>query len=435
MAGMSDVLSSGEEDPSELNVDRISSLPWNVLDIILGEVSIIEAARTSVLAKDWQYKWLSISNLHVDYGATASALNKGNIEWEKFASIINRFLLHHSCTIRKFYLSAFCKPHYPDMYPWIQYLSTQEVEVLFLQELGPQQLFEVPSNLFSFKKLRRLYLGNCVLKLPSNFGGLISLREISFSNVLISDDDLHRMLRAYPLVEKLVLSRMPGIQHLRIYGPRLTMLVIDTNIEDIVIEEGAACLASVCIRNALCNDRMIRNWQSVIRCLHGLKALESLVLFGDFIKVWADDYNLETFPLRNGTMTHLSLRDVALDAVEVLKICLSLLRTCPNVKSFNITIKAAKGQKLFTQFLKENHGKFSFPVLNSISVTCPSGNSMECTMTLIEFLCANSPNIKVVSVTKGGKRDMNTSRVSRMLSRLRKICPDASVKYTYNSLL
>lgn len=56
-------------------------------------------------------------------------------------------------------------------------------------------------------------------------------------------------------------------------------------------------------------------------------------------------------------------------------------------------------------------------------------------MTLIEFLCANSPNIKVVSVTKGGKRDMNTSRVSRMLSRLRKICPDASVKYTYNSLL
>ncbi|XP_021739337.1 F-box protein At3g03040-like [Chenopodium quinoa] len=425
MAVVSSVLSSAEQVPSDLPVDRLSSLPSNILDIILGKLSITEAARTCVLAKDWQYKWLCISDFSIDYELISPASGAAN-RWNALACIINRFLLHHSLSIRKFYLKAYCRPRYSAIYPWLQHLLTRDVEVLSIEELGYKQNFEMPSYLFLFEKLQCLFLKRCALQFPSTCRGFNSLRELSFCNVLINDDELHRLILECPLLVKLKLFEMSRLEHLRISSPLLEELEIDNTIGDIMIKD-SACLVSVCISDNSYSDRMMQNWRSVTCSLSSLDILQTLVLFRNFIEILAADYALETYPLRNDTLSCLSLFNLRFETLNVFRVCLSLLSSCSNIKSFQFTVEAAKGPKLITAFLMENHGRFSFPQLDSILVTSPAG--MGCTVNFLEFLCAHSPNLKALTIKKGGKHEMNATRVSNVLSRLTKLSPQASIQY------
>lgn len=416
-------MSSGSQDPSELIVDRLSSLPWNVLDIILGKLSLVDTVRTSVLAKAWQYKWLSVSKF---------ALSTGNLKWDTAATIINTFLLHQTCSIQTFSLGAFCSAHYPDLYQWIQHLSKQNVEVMELEELGSQR-FEVPSYLFSFEKLKYLSLRACGLRIPNTFGRFNSLSELSFNNVSINVDDFDHLIRSCPLLLKLTLRNMSGLEHLSIRSPRLNVLLIDTGFEKVAIRN-ASCLVTVgidCIRPTFGfehEQRVILNWRSVIRSLSGLKSLRNLILSGEFIKLLAADYALEDFPLRNNNLTFLNLNMVRFENIQVFRICLSVLRSCPNIKDFQIKIESASGPNLITTLLKENKGRFSFPKLESLKVKCPGITTMGSVVNFIEFLGVHSPNLKFLSIEKiGGERELNDEVVSKLRSRFKKSCPHAVV--------
>ena len=44
-------------------MDRISNLPSTIIETILCSIPIQEAARTSILSKEWRYQWISIPKL------------------------------------------------------------------------------------------------------------------------------------------------------------------------------------------------------------------------------------------------------------------------------------------------------------------------------------------------------------------------------------
>ncbi|KAM3357956.1 hypothetical protein P3S68_020887 [Capsicum galapagoense] len=46
--------------------DRISELPANVIDRILELLPVKDAAKTSILSKNWRYNWAMLSNLQLD---------------------------------------------------------------------------------------------------------------------------------------------------------------------------------------------------------------------------------------------------------------------------------------------------------------------------------------------------------------------------------
>ena len=48
---------------STSGVDTISNLPCNVLDVILGCLPWKDAVKTSILSKDWRYKWVTRQEL------------------------------------------------------------------------------------------------------------------------------------------------------------------------------------------------------------------------------------------------------------------------------------------------------------------------------------------------------------------------------------
>ncbi|CAK9185951.1 unnamed protein product [Ilex paraguariensis] len=44
-------------------LDRLSDMPWDILDNILGCLPIKDAVRTSVLSRKWRYTWVYLSNI------------------------------------------------------------------------------------------------------------------------------------------------------------------------------------------------------------------------------------------------------------------------------------------------------------------------------------------------------------------------------------
>ncbi|KAL2922081.1 hypothetical protein RDABS01_013572 [Bienertia sinuspersici] len=436
MTSMSRHLSYGEQNPSVLNVDRLSSLPWGIMNKIFGKMTIVDAVKTSVLAKSWRYKWLSCSDFSLDSGAISRMLSRGDLKSDVVTSIINRFLLHHTSSIRSFSLKTCFRGRHSDMYQWIQYLSKQDVEVLVIRELDYKVLFKMPSYVFAFEKLKSLSLTNCALQIPSTFGRFNWMEQILLRNVSISDGDLARLILSCPLLEKLTLLNICGLVQLKIYAPRLTALMIDTGYEDIFIK-GAPCLFVVSIATNFKEpgDMPIVHWHSVIHCLNSLGSLHTLSLSGEFIKVLADDYGLDYLPLKNGAVKSLTLHDLRFESIKIFRVCLSLLSTCHNIKHLRLYIEAAKGAKMAAQFFKENQGQFCFTELETFTVICPSYIGMGSSVNFIDFVITHCPNLKFLTIEKGGDIGLNNGRVSSMLHRFRMSCPNAIVFYEQDGKL
>ncbi|KAJ0432731.1 putative leucine-rich repeat domain superfamily, F-box-like domain superfamily [Helianthus annuus] len=56
----------GKRLPKVERVDRITTLPQAIVETILCLLPIEEAARTSVLSREWRYKWTTIPKLEFD---------------------------------------------------------------------------------------------------------------------------------------------------------------------------------------------------------------------------------------------------------------------------------------------------------------------------------------------------------------------------------
>ncbi|KAL2925429.1 hypothetical protein RDABS01_022948, partial [Bienertia sinuspersici] len=303
------------------------------------------------------------------------------------------------------------------MYQWIQYLSEQDVEVLAIRDLC-NSYFKMPSYLFSFEKLKSLSLTTCAVRIPSTFTKFNFLNELILRDISICDPDLARLICSCPLLENLILWHIFGLKSLVIHAPRLTKLMIDTGFEDLFI--GAAPILSTVIITASLRkpeDRVILNWHSVIRCLSGLGSLESLVLSGDLIKVLAADYGLENFPLRNNAVKYLTINNISFQNVKVLRVCLSLLSSCHNIRSFRFSGKL--GEILLSQ-------------LENVTFICPANVDMGCAVNFIEFVISQSPNLMFLHIQKGGNAAMEVIRVSSILQRFRWSCPRALLIFEQN---
>lgn len=82
-------------------VDRISNLPDNVIDSILMHLTLRDAAKSSILSKQWRYKWVKLPQLRFD--VTIWQEYEGNLESArmKFLLILYKILLLHLGPITK----------------------------------------------------------------------------------------------------------------------------------------------------------------------------------------------------------------------------------------------------------------------------------------------------------------------------------------------
>ncbi|XP_051139050.1 putative F-box/FBD/LRR-repeat protein At4g03220 [Andrographis paniculata] len=186
--------------------DRISGLPNDVIDNILERLPLPDVVRTSVLSKEWRYKWSTIPHLNFDWDF---------MQFLPFPCprecVISHILLLHEGSIVKFSLAHNLYHLHTGLDRWLQFLKSKSVEELSLSLNSVSCLYAIPNDLYSFHLLRHLVLVDVDINLPPSFQGFSALVELSLRNSWISSEGLHMFISKCPKLERLSLSDMHGI--------------------------------------------------------------------------------------------------------------------------------------------------------------------------------------------------------------------------------
>uniref|UniRef100_A0A1S4ALB6 F-box/FBD/LRR-repeat protein At1g13570 n=2 Tax=Nicotiana tabacum TaxID=4097 RepID=A0A1S4ALB6_TOBAC len=203
--------------------DRISALPRDVIDGILELLPVEEAARTSILSKEWRYIWATLPYLVLDKNFCLKLTKKSAFN---LIDTIDKILLQHTGDIVKFILDVsmtFLSP-YPDIDRWMLYVTRNGVKELTLN-MSNNTSYKLPFYIFNCPTLTRLKLFNCVFKPPTSFLGFPNLITLYLSKVTFVLASEFFVIKA-PLFTNLTLKYCDGIQHLKIVSSQLLSLIV-----------------------------------------------------------------------------------------------------------------------------------------------------------------------------------------------------------------
>nr|GEU56499.1 hypothetical protein [Tanacetum cinerariifolium] len=198
-----------------LSMDRISSLHPTIKENILCLLPIHEAARTSVLSKEWRYIWTKIPKLVFDEDTLAVSTDEKQLSVMeqnyktpslrkdmnlmcKFFYAIYQILLAHQGPILEFILSVFSVDSCIEIDQILAYLSRQNTVMKLTLEL--QNEYKLPSSIFSLHQLTNLYLMFCKIDHVPRFSGFPSLTTLCLKNVSISKKSLRHLISNCPLL-------------------------------------------------------------------------------------------------------------------------------------------------------------------------------------------------------------------------------------------
>ncbi|CAK9143001.1 unnamed protein product [Ilex paraguariensis] len=227
-------------------LDRLSDLPWDILDNILGHLPIKDAVKTSVFSRKWRYKWFDLSKLVVDDSCGVTTSMNVDKEWNQLAKLVYNVLLAHRGQIDKFILATLLSGQGKDLDYWIAFLCRNGIKKLIL-DLGymcSMYEYKLPSSLFSCQQLSCLYIMHCSVVTPHTFNGFSNLVSLQMQSCTVLNGVLENLISSCPILETLVLSDVDdfGLSDvgdfgsLNIYAPNLKSLHVDGKFMSVHLE-------------------------------------------------------------------------------------------------------------------------------------------------------------------------------------------------------
>ncbi|XP_071695479.1 F-box/FBD/LRR-repeat protein At1g13570-like [Rutidosis leptorrhynchoides] len=209
-------------------MDRISALPPPIIETILCLLPIKVAVRTSILSREWKYRWTKIPKLSFKENAfklsadgtdQLSILEKtfkfshlGNVMIRrcKFFNAINQVLLFHQGPLLEFSLSAFCLDSIKgeicvELDQIISHLSRRNTVKIFSVDLNETSEYRLPLSIFSLHQLTNLHLHKgCMYRQPP-FNGFRNLTSLYLHDVKFSTKTLLHLVSSCPLLKSFTL--------------------------------------------------------------------------------------------------------------------------------------------------------------------------------------------------------------------------------------
>ncbi|CAI0439799.1 unnamed protein product [Linum tenue] len=248
--------SKGESSrmPSYNTDDRISTLPDDILHLILSFMSIKEATVTRLFSRRWRYlwTWASFPRLSFDTSILPSELNVrmiSNLKTEDFRLLakqnseyikrVNKVLrLYQGNHVEEFRLRQALNQKHTYFVDWcVKFALSREVQKLELDFDVPHRndehrmyafrvgaLDQVTHDSHSSKRKRvRHYLCSGRPSLCWSLPGFKRLTSLSFKSVKMGGDVLEGLLSNCPLLETLTLCSIYDLSYIRIFGPSLRL--------------------------------------------------------------------------------------------------------------------------------------------------------------------------------------------------------------------
>ncbi|KAB2634041.1 F-box/FBD/LRR-repeat protein [Pyrus ussuriensis x Pyrus communis] len=384
--------SSGDEISEMASVtkeDRISSLPWDVLDGILVRLPLKEVVRTSILSSRWRRKWTGISQFVIDDKCISSRISDKVARWESIMEILRQVQLHHTGPIEKFKLAAYCRPDHSDLDQWIHYLTDKGLKEFILQEFDTIKRFNLPFCLFSCPLLNRLELFGCRIKPSSEAIGFKSLTNLHLNEVCVTGGTLECLVLNSPVLERLTLLNIDHQIVLRIGNANLKYLKVDSNFDDIYLENSPS-LASV--------DIGLR-----VRVIPRSFGSEG----GNLIRFLGNIDVPDKLPTLLPHLSVLELKDVRLDSLIEVLVCVCIFRSAPNLEELHLSVAdTTEYSRPAADFLITKLSNHYFEQLKVAKIRAVQNVQNE--TIFIQLLLAHSPVLKRMTIVHYGSRILPT---------------------------
>lgn len=385
---------------SDLDPDRISSLPKNVIEIILMCLPIRDAVRTSLLSRCWRYEWSTIPHLVIDKQSFPISKDLMQIVFDrKIVKVVDHILLLHCGPVHRFKLSTDLESC-TDIDRWVLFVSRNGIKA-FTLDIWKGQIYKLPSCLF-LCDLTYLELYRCAVTLPVSFRGFNRLTELDLQCVTFTDEGLSSLVFLCPLLKKLLLRHITGCTRLKIRARELVNLTIEGALDDIHFKS-TPLLVTASIKLLTVADSLVTDGTG-----------------GRMVKVLGRIPSIQRLELLDHTLQNLAVGDVP--------VCLPVL--CP-VKHLVIHINFEDMQEMLAAFCifrssllmekldikaisrKEIAGvsaegfwevqegfNCTFGHLKSVELTDFTGITSE--LKFIKFILANAPILERMDVKLGG---------------------------------
>ncbi|KAL5727360.1 hypothetical protein ACHQM5_000568 [Ranunculus cassubicifolius] len=198
--------------------DRISNLPDDVLDSILGLLPKKCVMRTSILSKRWTNLWKSTWShaTSFDFGKEFAQAQTQ----QQFAITVNKYLhLHNGHKINKFRLYFSPSEKYEaDLEKWIVFATSKGVKELdlTLPWIKESSLMQIPAILISCSSFINLSLSCISFSSPSGFTGFGSLQTLLLNEVSIKDEVLESLISNCPSLTNLCLRSCSSLTFIQV---------------------------------------------------------------------------------------------------------------------------------------------------------------------------------------------------------------------------
>jgi hypothetical protein len=217
---------TGQDD----HIDRISGLPCNVIDGILAHLDIKDLVGTSILSKQWRYKWTKAPRL---WFSDEFFEEYEDLDDPVAYKIITDVLMQHKGPIDKFGL--FISYHYrfettvEHLNTWIPILSRCIKHLELVNYSYAIRLDQMPYIVLTCKQLAYFKFFRFDLSIPPDFCGFKKLLELHLVFVRFEPGALESLISGCPLLNHLHIASCEDFECFDFAIPTLEVLLIEFN--------------------------------------------------------------------------------------------------------------------------------------------------------------------------------------------------------------
>ncbi|KAL5721899.1 hypothetical protein ACHQM5_005484 [Ranunculus cassubicifolius] len=333
------------------NLDRFISLPDYVRDHILSFLPMEDAAKTSVLSRQWRNSCSSLSNLKFQQkkSSSGSFSRRKRVDFRKF---VDHLLIQHDQTdIRSFELSMSIDPKVMSddhIKLWILFAILHNVRELRINvESG-----KLTYSFFTCSSLNLLSLSNVIVELGAKIF-LPNLDTLKLSYVMFYDQGVaENLFSSCPVLQYLTLEHCrlvhgntftisaPKLRHVNYTGNRMPHISSETlsSLKDVTFVIQSITPDIDVFQNLLILMIGVTLYSDKGYVLMELRSVETLTLGGDWMKIFHTDPGL----FSSHSETCCSLKHLELDICPLkdhFELVVVMLRTYSNLESLRINIK------------------------------------------------------------------------------------------------
>ncbi|KAF8012093.1 hypothetical protein BT93_I0272 [Corymbia citriodora subsp. variegata] len=226
---------SDQDDTGNSSVDYISKLPDAIILHIFSFLTTKDAMKTSVLSKQWRYKWTA--NPHISFSMSFCA---NRTKFRSFLAFMKAVRLR--CTAIKVKSFLFDAPYAPYLASsrqertdtvgptldwWLHFAVKHNIEEVSMI-LRKDNEYALPQFVFRCTTLVSFHVSCCHISMMVAVKWT-SLKRLHIDHAELKDDAMMRILSGCPVLEFFELKRCWGFKHVKIESRGLKELVIDSH--------------------------------------------------------------------------------------------------------------------------------------------------------------------------------------------------------------